>query len=150
MAGTFTALHVHLVFSTQDRRPWLDDETLERLFEYCGGILRADDAALVAACGMPDHIHLLVRVPAKRALADLVRAFKSKSSGWIHENYPKLEKFAWQRGYGAFSVSQSDLPKVSAYLARQTEHHRRRDFREEFVEFLKRHDIGYDERYLWT
>jgi REP element-mobilizing transposase RayT len=98
---------------------------------------------------MPDHVHLLVSVSKERALSDLLRTLKANSSRWIHETYPDRRGFAWQAGYGAFSVSNSGLDPVRGYIASQAEHHRRHTFQEEFVLFLQRHGIAFDERYLW-
>ena len=149
MAGTFTSLHYHLVFSTKDRFPFLDADLRARLYEYIGGIIRSENGILLEAGGMPDHVHLLVRLPTQTAVSDWMRIIKSKSSGWVHETFPGKEKFAWQEGYGAFTVSQSDLERVKEYIRNQAEHHRTRSFQEEFVRFLKVHEIEYDERLIW-
>jgi REP element-mobilizing transposase RayT len=98
---------------------------------------------------MPDHVHLLADISKQQTLADALRDLKANSSGWIHETFPNLSGFAWQTGYGAFTVSYSNADGVKQYIANQAEHHRVRTFQEEFVEFLKRHGIEYDERYLW-
>lgn len=98
---------------------------------------------------MPDHVHLLASLSKELAVSDAMRIVKANSSGWIHDQFPDKRHFGWQAGYGAFSVSHSNLESVKQYIARQAEHHRVKTFQEEFVEFLKRHDIEYDERYLW-
>jgi REP element-mobilizing transposase RayT len=98
---------------------------------------------------MPDHVHLLVSLERDMAVAELVRVIKANSSKWVHETFPGRADFAWQTGYGAFAVSFSQLGSVSEYLAGQAEHHRVRPFKEEFLEFLRRHRIECDERYLW-
>jgi putative transposase len=149
MAGTFTALHYHLVFSTKDRFPMIDGLLQPRLFGYMGGVIRSEGGTPVAIGGMPDHVHLLVRWPAKRAVSDLMRVVKSRSSGWVHQTFPGKEKFAWQEGYGAFSVSKSDLERVADYVRNQAEHHRTRGFKEEFARFLESHGIEYDEGVIW-
>jgi REP element-mobilizing transposase RayT len=147
---SFVSLHCHLVFSTKNRHPWITADVQPRLFEYLGGIARGQGAALVAAGGMPDHVHLLVSLNKTVAVADLLRELKSESSRWLHEAMPSLSHFAWQTGYGAFAVSFSETDRVKAYLAAQPEHHRQRTFKEEFLALLARHQIEYDERYLWV
>ncbi len=149
MPQSFACLHYHLIFSTKDRAALLTSECLPRLFAYIGGILRTADASLVAAGGMPDHIHLLVSLGRQVSIAEVLRLLKTNSSRWIHETYPDCRGFAWQSGYGAFSVSFSHLDRVRDYLARQAEHHRVVTFQEEYRAFLERHHIAFDERYLW-
>jgi REP element-mobilizing transposase RayT len=138
-----------LIFSTKDRAPLITAEVRPRLFEYIGGILRSEKCALIAAGGMPDHVHLLVSMDRRISLSEAMRLVKTNSSRWVHGTFPALTGFAWQAGYGAFSVSHSHLQTVEAYLSRQAEHHRTVTFQEEFVAFLQRHGIAYDERYLW-
>ncbi len=99
----------------------------------------------LAINGMPDHVHLLLRVPAKLSQSDLVRHLKSRSSKWIHQTFPDLAGFAWQDGYGGFTVSKSLTPQVQAYVADQKEHHKHFDFQTEFLELLRRHGIEFDE-----
>ncbi|HZU38636.1 MAG TPA: IS200/IS605 family transposase [Gemmataceae bacterium] len=149
MPQSFGSLYVHLVFSTKGRQPWIDADLESRLYEYMGGILRAEKSALLAAGGMPDHLHLLVSLSRELSIADTLRLIKANSSKWIHETFPERQQFAWQAGYGAFSVSFSNLPQVKGYIARQAEHHRVRTFQDEFREFLRRHELEWDERYVW-
>jgi len=141
--------YVHLIFSTKHRVPLITPELQPRLYEYAGGILRAKKNLLVAAGGMPDHVHLLVSLGRESCVADAVRDVKAGSSGWIHDHYADLTGFAWQAGYGAFSVSFSNIPAVKRYFARQADHHRQRSFQDEYREFLHRHEVEYDERYVW-
>jgi REP element-mobilizing transposase RayT len=149
MPQSFTCLHYHIVFSTKDRRPMIGDDMRERLHEYIGGILVENKSKLVAAGGMPDHIHLLASISKELSISDAMRLVKTNSSKWVHETFPELESFAWQAGYGAFSVSFSNLDSVKKYIANQAKHHRKVGFKEEFVTLLKRHDIEFGERYLW-
>jgi REP element-mobilizing transposase RayT len=127
----------------------LDAEIRPRLHEYMGGILRAEKSVLIAAGGMPDHVHLLVSLSRELSIAETLRLLKANSSKWIHETFPSHVQFAWQAGYGAFSVSFSNLPAVKDYIARQAEHHRVRSFQDEFRELLRRHELAWDERYVW-
>jgi REP element-mobilizing transposase RayT len=149
MPQSFTSLHYHLIFSTKAREPFIDAALRPRLYEYIGGILRAHDSVLLAAGGMPDHVHLLVSLGKERAIAEILRIIKANSSRWVHETFLDRQAFAWQTGYAAFTVSLANLDSVKAYLAGQEEHHRKRTFKEELIAFLRRHRIEYDERYLW-
>lgn len=149
MAHTFSQVLVHFVFSTKGHAALLDAEVKEELIPYLGGAVRDMGGKALAINGPFDHIHVLASMPMTVAMADFMRDLKANSSGWVHRRYPKLAQFAWQRGYGAFSVSESNRKTVQAYIANQEEHHRRVTFKEEFLNLLKRHGIEYDERYLW-
>jgi REP element-mobilizing transposase RayT len=149
MPQSFTCLHCHLIFSTKGRAPWLAADLTPRLYEYMGGILRQEKSHLLAAGGTADHVHLLASLSKELSVSDTLRLIKANSSKWIHETFPDQRHFAWQVGYGAFTVSYSHLGHVKRYIASQAEHHRTRTFQEEFIAFLKRHSIEYDERYLW-
>jgi putative transposase len=149
MPQSFTCLHYHLIFSTKARVPAITADLQTRLFDYIGGILRSEKSILLAAGGMPDHVHLLCSLSKELAVAEALRLIKSNSSKWIHETFPQHLSFAWQAGYGAFAVSYSHVDKVKRYIARQAQHHRRTTFQEEFVAVLRRHQIEFDERYLW-
>ncbi len=149
MSHSFTNILVHAVFATKDRREMISDELRPRLHEYIGGIARSESCALLAAGGMPDHDHLLFKVHPSISVADLLRTVKSRSSGWIHQTFPDMRDFAWQNGYGGFSVSESSVPDVRRYLDNQAEHHRSMTFQEEFIALLKKHGIEYDPRYVW-
>jgi len=149
MPQSFACLHHHLIFSTKHRAPLITADLQPRLFEYIGGILRSQRCALTAAGGMPDHMHLLVSLDKGISISDTLRIVKANSSRWIHETFPALSSFAWQAGYGAFAVSYSHIGRVKNYLGKQAEHHRKVTFQEEFLTFLKRHGIAYDERYVW-
>jgi len=150
MPQSFVCLHHHLIFSTGNRVPLISAEVQPRLFEYIGGILRAESSVLEAAGDMADHVHLLVSLDERLSISEALRVIKAGSSRWIHETFPdSLSGFAWQAGYGAFAVSYSHREKVRAYLARQAEHHRKMTFQEEFIAYLQRHGIAYDEQHLW-
>jgi REP element-mobilizing transposase RayT len=150
MAQSFVSLHHHLIFSTRNRVPLISAEVQPRLFDYIGGILRAEGSVLEAAGGVADHVHLLISLDKQLSISEALRIIKASSSRWVRETFPaSLSTFAWQAGYGAFAVSHSHREKVRAYLSRQAEHHRTITFQEEFVAFLRRHGIAYDERYLW-
>jgi REP element-mobilizing transposase RayT len=148
MPQSFGSLHVHVVFSTKHRQPLIKPDWQPRLFEYIGGILRNNSCALIAAGGTADHAHLLVSLSRTLAVADALRQIKSNSSGWIHDAL-SLPHFQWQEGYGAFAVSYSNLDQLKSYLANQEQHHHRLSFQDEFRELLRRHDLEWDEQYIW-
>ncbi len=119
-----------------------------RLYDYIGGTVRKLGGISLALNGTEDHVHLLAKLRPDTALSDVLRDLKANSSGWMHNLFPELKEFSWQRGYGAFTVSQSNVEEVANYIARQKEHHARVSFRDEFIQFLKANGIEYDERYV--
>lgn len=149
MANTYTSLHYHLVFSTKNRELWLTREVDECVWAYLGGIARENGMTALKIGGVEDHVHLVLGLPAAVALSKAVQLLKGGSSRWIHETFPGLQAFAWQDGYGAFTVSKSGLPDVIRYVEDQRGHHRRRTFQDEYRTLLERHGVAYDERYLW-
>ena len=122
----------------------------ERLGAFMGGIARENGMTARAIGGVADHVHLLVSMPTTLPVAKAVQFIKGGSSTWVHQTFPQARNFAWQEGYGAFSVSVSHLPETIAYIANQEEHHRKKSFQEEYLAFLQKHGIEYDEKYLWT
>ena len=149
MGHTYTDILAHVIFSTKDRTPLLDAELKPRLFPYMGGILRELGGAPLLINGPTDHVHILTIAPAKVALSELVGKVKANSSGWVHREFAERSSFAWQTGYAAFSVSHSQRETVLHYIANQEEHHRKVSFREELVLFLSKHEIRYDEQYIF-
>ncbi|MEX2114567.1 MAG: IS200/IS605 family transposase [Pirellulales bacterium] len=148
MPQSFGSLHCHIVFSTKQRRPYINDDVQPRLFAYIGGIVGNHSSSLIAAGGMPDHVHLLVSLGRTLAVADGVRLIKSNSSAWLHDEVG-MAGFQWQEGYGAFAVSYSHIDLVKSYLADQRQHHHRATLQDEFRQLLRRHNIEWDERYVW-
>ena len=149
MAGKYLSLLVHFTWSTAGREPWIEADTREDLYSYIGGIMKNKNAKLISAGGMFDHIHLYASMPSTISIADFVNVVKSNSSIWIHESSSRLRGFAWQEGYGAFSVSKSEEGRVVRYISNQEEHHRKRTFKEELIGLLEKHGIEYDKRYIW-
>ncbi len=147
MAQTFTNLLTHIIFSTKDRMPVILPQFRPDLHAYMGGIIRELGGRARLINGTADHIHLLAGLPPTLAIADVLRVIKTNSSRWVREE--KTRRFGWQAGYGAFSVSESKAPEVMRYIANQEQHHRKRTFQEEFLAFLKKNNIEYDERYIW-
>jgi len=149
MGHTFTNLLLHVVFSTADRAPMISDAMRQDVHAYLGGILREIHAVPIMIGGTNDHVHLLLRLPGNLALADCMRVLKTNSSRWVKEKWKERESFAWQGGYGAFSVSESSRGTVVRYIQNQVEHHRSMSFQDEFLGLLRRHGVDFDERYLW-
>jgi REP element-mobilizing transposase RayT len=148
MSQSFTNLLYHLIFSTKDRRPLITLEYQPRLYDYIGGIIRNLGGISLGIDGVEDHVHVLARLRPDKALSDVLRVLKCNAAGWMHDVFPTLAEFSWQRGYAAFTVSLSNLDQVQRYLARQKEHHSRVSFRDEFILFLKANGIEYDERFI--
>jgi len=148
MSHTFAVLTSHIIFSTKDRIACIDPGTQARLFPYIGGIVREAGGRVSIVNGAMDHVHILAALPPALNVSDLVRVVKANSSKWMHETIRK-GTFAWQTGYGAFSVSHSSVDSVTKYIAEQAEHHKRRSFQAEFLALLKKHGVEYDERYIW-
>jgi REP element-mobilizing transposase RayT len=149
MANTYASLHYHIIFSTKNRERWITPDVEPRLWAYLSGIARDNKIQTLKIGGTADHVHLVLGLPPTLALSKAVQLLKGGSSKWIHETFPVLRQFGWQDGYGAFTVSKSHLAEVIHYVETQREHHRRRTFQEEFRAFLDRHDVEYDERYIW-
>ena len=148
MANTYTALNYHIVFSTKNRQPFLIEAIRERLFAYLGGITRENGMSALEIGGVVDHVHLLLSMPASLALSKAVQLIKGGSSHWLKETFSDVVNFAWQDGYAAFTVSQSQIDDVRTYIRTQPEHHRTKTFAEEYRAFLARHCIEYDERFV--
>jgi putative transposase len=148
MPSSFTSLTYHIVFSTKFRRPWLTDEIRADLFAYLRGIIAKKGGRLLEVGGTEDHIHLVTSCSPKVALADFIRDLKANSSRWMHDEKGRTV-FEWQTGYGAFTVSHSQVEVVRNYARNQQEHHRELSFKDEFRELLARHGITFVEKYLF-
>jgi putative transposase len=148
LSHTAGNLVLHLIFSTKDRRPLITPEIRNDPFAYLDGIIREMTGTALIVNGTADHVHILIRIRPADAAAEITRVVKTNSSRWVHEKYK--QRFAWQTGYGVFSVSESNVPAVSRYIAEQEEHHKKLTFQEEYVAFLRKNKISYDERYIWS
>jgi REP element-mobilizing transposase RayT len=148
MSSTHLSLHFHIIFGTKHQRPLIVPQWRSRLHAYLGGTAKTLEVVPEAAGGIADHVHLLLGLRATHRLADVVRDLKRVSSAWIHETI-RDKTFEWQDGYGAFTVSASLTETVKHYIARQEEHHIKKSFQEEYLEFLKLSGAEFDERYLW-
>jgi REP element-mobilizing transposase RayT len=145
---SFTSSLHHCVFATKGREPLLVPEIRERLWPYLGGVARENGMKALAIGGVADHVHVLLSLPPTMSIAKAMQLLKGNSSKWIHETFPKLQSFAWQEGYAAFSVGVSGIEEMRAYVRNQEEHHRTRTYREEVIMFLKRHGLSFDEAML--
>jgi putative transposase len=150
MAQTLVNLMVHIIFSTKNREPAITAKIEPELFAYIGGILRNNESRLLDAGGTADHVHLLISQSKNIALSSLMKDVKKDSSSWIKTKGLEFRNFHWQDGYGAFSIGMSDMAAVKQYVSGQKEHHRKRSFKEELIQFLDDYGIEYDERYLWS
>ena len=149
MSHSFVSNLMHCVFSTKERVPLIDSELELRLWPYIGGIARDNRMRALAVGGTDDHLHTFLSLPSTMAIAKAVQLIKGGSSKWIHDTFPSLRRFAWQEGYGAFSVSSSQVNKTIAYIDNQKEHHRKKSFQEEFIQLLVKHGIEFDPRYVF-
>ena len=150
MAQSLARLWTHLIFSTKDRFPFLSDKVLRtEMHAFLAQVLHTHGCETLIVGGVEDHAHALFALSRTLAIASVVKEVKRTSSNWVKETSPKLSKFYWQGGYGAFSVSQSKLAEVIRYIENQEEHHRRVTFQDEYRAFLKAYGVDYDERYVW-
>jgi len=148
VSKSYCNLLYHIVFSTKDREPWLEGELRSRCHEYLGGAIRDEGGVALAINGMADHVHILAKLRQDKAIAHVVRGIKANSSGWVHRTF-RRSAFAWQEGYGAFTVSFSQIDKVRTYVEGQAQRHRRSGFRKEYLTLLDKHGIEYDPRYVF-
>jgi putative transposase len=149
MPQSLSKVTLHIIFSTKNREPWLDRDVRPRMHAYLATICRDLGAELVRVGGVADHVHIVTTLPRTLSQAELMEQAKKTSSKWIKTLNPRYRGFFWQRGYSAFSVSSSQLDAVLQYIEAQQAHHRRRTFQEEYLELLRKHDVDFDERYLW-
>ncbi len=149
MAQSLSQILLHLVFSTKNREPWVRPEVRPALHAYLAGAVRALNAEAYRVGGVADHVHIACTLPRTLSVSKLLEEIKKSSSAWIKQQTPTCQGFAWQAGYGAFSLGQSQLAALIAYIDNQEEHHRKRTFKEEYIEFLKLYGVDYDERYVW-
>lgn len=149
MPQSLSLFIVHVVFSTKDRAPVLDPTVRPALHAYLATVVRNVDCECYRVGGVEDHVHLAIRLSRTLTIAKLIEQLKTASSKWLKTQSPSLTNFAWQRGYGAFSVGPSELEALLHYIENQEEHHRTRTFQEEYRNFLTQHGIEFDERYVW-
>lgn len=149
MPQSLASLHIHLVFSTKNREPLITDTVRDALHRYMASVLRNLGCAPVLINSVEDHAHLLFDLARTVSISQAVEDVKKSSSKWIKTQGSEFAGFAWQAGYGAFAVSESNVETVRQYIANQREHHRKKSFQDEYRSFLVRHNVACDERYLW-
>jgi putative transposase len=148
MPHSFTSSVYHCTFSTTGRRPLITADLQSRLWPFMGGIARENGVTAKIIGGVEDHVHLLLSLPSTLAIAKALQVIKGGSSKWVYDTFPDLFAFAWQEGYGAFTLGILQMERTIAYIESQAMHHRKQTFQEEFLAFLKKHHIQYDERYI--
>jgi REP element-mobilizing transposase RayT len=149
MANTYTQIHIHSIFAVQNRQSLIRPAWEIELYKYITGIVQFQGHKLLQINGMPDHVHLLIGMRPVQSLSELIQQIKQDSSKWINSNRLADGRFSWQEGFGAFSHPKSQVNKVIAYIQNQKEHHKKKSFREEYLEFLEKWEVDYDERYIF-
>lgn len=149
MANTYTQIHIQFVFAVKFRDAVIHSSWKDELYRYMTGIVQNNKHKLIAINGMPDHIHILIGMRPTQSISDLMQDIKGSSSKWINQKGFIKGKFEWQEGYGAFSYGKSQIKDVIAYIENQEQHHSRKTFRDEYMDFLKKFDVEYDEQYIF-
>lgn len=149
MANTFTQIHVHVIFAVKGRTNRIPVESTDRISKYITGIVKEQGQKMISINCMPDHLHLLIGQRPNIALSDLVRDIKSCSSGFAKKEHLVGASFSWQEGFGGFSYAKSDISLVARYIENQHEHHKKRSFREEYLDILNKFEIDYDSQYVF-
>jgi REP element-mobilizing transposase RayT len=148
MANTYTKIYLHIVFAVQNRISIIQPEWKDELYKYITGIIKNNGHKLIAINGMADHLHIAIGYKPHQLIPDLLQDIKGNSSTWINKKRFVRGKFNWQAGYGAFSFSHSHLDAVVKYINNQEKHHKKKTFREEYIELLKKYDVEYDDKYI--
>ncbi len=149
MANTYTQIHIQTIFTVQNRNSLIDQEWKNELYQYISGIVQNQGHKMLQINGMPDHVHVLFGMRPNQALSDLMKKIKGDSTRWINEKRFIHTRFSWQEGFGAFSYSKSQVPRVIKYIKNQEKHHKKRTFRDEYVALLQAAHIDYDKRYIF-
>jgi putative transposase len=149
MPQSLSKVFIQIVFSTKNREPWLDTALRPSLHSYLATVVRDLDAEAFRVGGTADHVHIAATLPRTLSQADMVQQIKTSATHWLKRQHKSLAAFAWQRGYGVFSISKSQLSALTRYVDNQEEHHRKRTFQDEYRTILKRYGVEYDERYVW-
>mgnify|MGYP001613720879 FL=1 len=149
MANTYINILIHTVFSTKNRESGLSSSLRERLYPYMCGIARENGLKVLCIGGTDNHIHILLSLDSTTSIAKAMQFIKGGSSKWVHETFPELRLFSWQEGYGAFSIGISNVDETKKYIENQEKHHSKESFRDEYLKFLRKNNIDFDEKYLW-
>jgi len=149
MANTYTQIHIHAIFSVQNRQSLISSDWRDDLYKYITGIVQNHNHKMLQINGMPDHIHVLLGFRPTQSLSELMKYVKQDSTKWVNQNKFVNGRFSWQKGYGAISHSRSQVPQVIKYIQKQREHHKKKSFRQEYLDFLEKFDVDYDERFIF-
>lgn len=149
MANTYTQIHIHFVFAVKYRDGLIHSSWRDELFKYITGIVQNNKHKMICINGMTDHVHILIGVRPTQSISDLMQDIKGSSSKWINEKKFVMGKFEWQEGYGAFSYGKSQIKDVIKYIENQELHHQKKTFKEEYIDFLQKFEIDYDEKYIF-
>jgi putative transposase len=149
MPQSLSKVYIHIIFSTKNRYPFISNEIKDELCSYISGILINIQSDVIKINGTKDHLHFLCTLPRTISIAKLLEEIKKSSSKWIKTKGNEWDKFAWQDGYGIFSISRSILKKTIDYIENQEEHHKKISFQDELRKFLESYNVDYDEKYLW-
>ena len=149
MPNTYTQIHIQFVFAVKFRNCVIQSAWKEELHKYITGIVQLHSHKLIAINSMPDHVHVFIGMRPTQSVSDLMQDVKGSSSKWINDKNLTVKHFEWQEGYGAFSYSKSHIKNVIEYIENQEQHHRVKTFREEYIDFLEKFEIDYDERYIF-
>jgi REP element-mobilizing transposase RayT len=149
MANTYSQIHLHIIFAVKYRQSIIHNSWKDELYRYISGIVQRNKHKMIAINGMPDHIHLLIGMRPTQSISELLQDIKGSSSKWINEKKFIKSRFEWQEGYGVFSYGKSQIKNVINYIENQEEHHKKKTFREEYLEFLKIFEIDFDEKYIF-
>ena len=149
MPQSFHSIPIHLIWSTKNRIPLIIPEIEDELFKYIASIFHNQDSPSLVINGSRDHLHVILSLSRTITIAKLIEEVKRSSSKWIKSKGAKFEKFYWQTGYAALGVGHYNIENLKTYIRNQKEHHRRKTFKEEYIEFLEKYSINYDERYIW-
>lgn len=149
MANTYTQIHIHFVFAVKFRDGIIQSKWKEDLYKYMSGIIQNNNHKLLAINGMPDHIHILIGLRPAQSISDLMKEVKQSSSKWINQNKLTNGHFEWQEGYGAFFYSKSQINQVVSYIQNQELHHKKKTFKEEYLDFLVKFEIDHDEKFIF-
>ena len=149
MAQSLSRILLHLIFSTKNREPLINKNIRPDLHAYIAGVCRKLNSEAYRVGGTEDHVHIACSLPRNLAVSKLLEEIKKSSSAWVKTHHSALSKFSWQAGYGAFSLGQSQLGTLIAYIENQAEHHRTRSFKEELIDFFQKYHVVFDEKYLW-
>jgi len=147
--SSFINVYLHYIFGTKNREPLIVPELKKRLLAYMSGIAKENNMKAIAINGTENHVHILISIPSTITIAKAIQMIKGGSSYWVHKTFPEFQNFEWQKGYGVFSVSQSNLNNIMKYIKNQEKHHAAEEFKQEYISLLKMHEIDYDSRYIW-